>query len=119
MTMFRRASAFSALNTISSAAAFILRHGDDALKHARAERSDDFDLHESIRTRAAVVPSSTSNTSGAFTQTAVSDLGAILGPQSAFSQITSRALGLTRGNNAGVSIPYGLASADTVGFVAQ
>jgi hypothetical protein len=114
---FRR-TAYDTLNTVATAAAYLLRDGDNALKNARAERSDDFDLHEAIRTKAAVVPTSAATVSQ-FSQTAVSDLASVIGPMSAFSQITSRALGLSRNNNAGISIPHGLAAADTVSFVAQ
>jgi hypothetical protein len=119
MTFQFRRSQFDALNTIARAVGYILRHGDNALKHARAERSDDFDLHESIQTRAAVVPSSTSNTSGAFNQTAVSDVGAVIGPASGFTQFTARALAVSRGANAGFTLPYALAASGTMGFVPQ
>lgn len=115
--MFRR-NKFDAMTVIATAGAFILRHGDDALKHAKAERADDYDLHEAIRTKAAVVPASTANTTS-LVSTAVADIGAVIGPMSGFAQITSRALGITRNGAGGVTVPYALAAADTMNFVAQ
>lgn len=114
---FRR-NKYDAIDTIARAGALILKYGDDALKTAKSERSDDFDLHQAIQTRAAVVPMTTANTSS-LVATAVADIGAVIGPMSGFSQVTARALGVTRAGSVGVSVPYALAAADTMNFIAQ
>lgn len=108
----------SAIDMISRAAAYIIREPQTAHTLAKAERPDDYDLHDTLKTRAAVVPTSAANTT-AFNQTAVSDLGAVIGPMSGFKQITDRALGVSLDTpQAAVSIPHAIAAADTVTFVA-
>ena len=113
-----RRSAVDALDTISRAAAYFSRDPNNALTLAKAEYPDDWHLHESLRTKAASVPASSANIT-AFDQTAVSDLGSVLGPMTGFTQVSVRALGLSRGRSASIAVPYGLGAADAVKFTQQ
>jgi hypothetical protein len=114
----RREAPFAAINMISRAAALVAQNPMGALQTARAERPDDYELHESIETRAAVVPTSAATVT-AFSQTAVADVAAVIGPMSGFSQVTARALAVDLdGPAGGVLVPGMTAAADSIAFIA-
>src|SRR4051812_7212031 len=66
-----------AIETISRAVALVCRNPQNALQQARADRPDDYELHESIQTRAAVVPTSAATVTS-FSQTSVADIAAVV-----------------------------------------
>lgn len=114
----RRDAPFAAVNMIARAAALVARDPMGAVRQAKADFPDDFDLHESIETRAAVVPTSAATVSQ-FSQTAVADVAAVIGPMSGFSQITSKSLAVDLDTPAaGVLVPSATAAADTISFIA-
>lgn len=115
---FARRDPFAALNVISRAAAMASRDPMGALQRARAEHPDDYELHETLETRAAVVPTSAASV-GQFSQTSVADVGAVIGPMSAFTLITARALAIDLGGpSATVSVPSVASASGTVTFIA-
>jgi hypothetical protein len=114
----RRDAPFAAVNMISRAVALVARNPMGALQTARAERPDDYELHESIETRAVSVPTSAATVSQ-FSQTAVSDVAAVIGPMSGYSLVTARSLALDlKGSSAAVLVPHMTAAPDSFGFVA-
>src|SRR4051794_13135851 len=110
-----------AIETISRAVALLCRNSQNpqgALQQAKAERPDDYELHETLMTRAAVVPTSASTVTQ-FSQTSVADVGAVIGPTIAFTLVSAKALAIDLdGSSASVSVPLVTAAPDTVGFVA-
>lgn len=115
---FATRDTFKPINTIARALALISKDPMGALQRARADFPDDYELQETIETRAAVVPTSAATVTQ-FSATAVSDLGGVIGPLSAFSQITSRALGVNLDvPQSSVLVPHAIAAADSVSFIA-
>jgi hypothetical protein len=95
----------------------LARNPQGASQYSRATWPDDKVTLAAIEKGAVNVTSTTSETS--FAQQDVLDVVSLLGPQSAFAQITRGAMRLTLGKNTSILVPGITASASGINFVAQ